>query len=64
MRFVKHSSIMPEIVQGRDGNVDVANKACLGSGLTKEWGDVRSVRGRWCRNKNVRKSEAIVGIQK
>ena len=63
MRLVKHNSIMPEIVKGREGNADVANKACLGSDLVKEWDDVRTVRGRGCRNKNVRKSKAIVGIQ-
>jgi hypothetical protein len=55
---------MPEIVKGREGNADVANKACLGSDLAKEWGDVRTVRGRWRRNKNIRKSKAVVGIQK
>jgi hypothetical protein len=42
----------------------VANKACLGSDLAKEWGDVRTVRGGRCRSKNVRKSKAVVGIEK
>ena len=64
MRFVKPSSIMPVIVKGREGNADVANKACLESDLAKEWGDVRTVRGGWCQSKNVRKSKAFVGIEK
>jgi hypothetical protein len=67
MRFVKHSSIILGIVEGRkgrDGNADVANKACLGSDLAKEWGDVSTVCGGQCRSKNVRKSKAVVGIEK
>jgi hypothetical protein len=30
---------MPVIIKGREGNADVANKACLRSDLAKEWGD-------------------------
>jgi hypothetical protein len=43
MRFVKPSSTTPVIVKGREGNADVANKACLRSNLAKEWGDVSTV---------------------
>ena len=52
------------IVKGREGNVDVANKACLRSDLAKEWGDVSTVCGGRCRSQNVRKSKAVVGIEK
>ena len=64
MRFVKPSSIMSVIVKGREGNADVANKACLRSDLAKKWGDASTVRGGLCRSKNVRKSKAVVGIEK
>jgi hypothetical protein len=60
MRFVKPSSTMPEIVKGREGNADVANMVCLRSDLAKEWGDMSTVR----RSPNVRKSKAVVGIEK
>jgi len=43
MRFVKPSSNTPVIVKGREGDADVANKACLRSDLAKEWGDVSTV---------------------
>jgi hypothetical protein len=42
----------------------VANKACLGSDLAKEWGDVSSVRGGQCRSKNARESKAVIGMEK
>jgi hypothetical protein len=64
MRFVKPSSIMLVIVKGREGNADVANKAYLRSDLAKKWGDVSTIRGGRCRSKDVRKSKAIVGIEK
>jgi hypothetical protein len=67
MRFVKPSSIMLGIVKrrkGGEGNADVANKACLGSDLAKEWGDVSTICGGGYRSKNVRKSKAVVGIEK
>ena len=54
---------MLKFVKGREGNVDVANMASLGSDLAKEWGDVRTTRGRQSRNKNAGKSKAVVGIQ-
>ena len=38
MRFVKPSSNTPVIVKGREGDADVANKACLRSDLAKDWG--------------------------
>jgi hypothetical protein len=63
MRFVKPSSTTPIIVKGREGDADVANKACLGFDLAKEWGDVSTVRAGRCRGKNIRESEAIVGIK-
>jgi hypothetical protein len=55
------------IVKGgksREGNADVANKACLGSDLGKEWREVSTVCGGRYRSKNVRKSKAVVGIEK
>ena len=63
MRFVKPSFTIPVIVKGREGDADVANKACLRSDLAKEWGDVSTVRGGPCRGKNIRESEAVVGIE-
>ena len=62
MRFVKHSFIMPEIVKSKEGDANVVNKACLGSDLAKEGGDVRIVCGKRCRNKNIRKLKAVIGI--
>jgi hypothetical protein len=41
----------------------VANKARLRSDLAEEWGDVSTVRGGRCRDKNIRESEAVVGIE-
>jgi hypothetical protein len=67
MRFIKHSSILLGIEEGRkgrDGNADVANKACLGSDLAKEWGDVSTICGRRYRSINVREYKAVVGIEK
>jgi hypothetical protein len=67
MRFVKHSSILLGIIEGRKGrdfNADVANKACLGSDLAKEWGHVSTICGGRYPNKNVRVSKAVVGIEK
>jgi len=50
MRFVKPSAIGLGIDEGRGGNadMDMANMACLGSDLVKEWCDVGAVRGRRC----------------
>jgi hypothetical protein len=65
MGFVKNSSIMSEIVKGREGNTDVANKACLESDFANKWGDVSTICGGLCGGKkNVRKSKAVVGIEK
>ena len=33
----------------REGDADMANKACLRSNLAKKWGDVSTIRGRYCR---------------
>lgn len=63
MRFVEPSAIGPGIVEGREGNADIANIACLGSDLVKEWGDVGAVRGRRCRGEYHREPEAIIGIE-
>lgn len=49
--------------EGREGNADMANMACLGSDLVKEWGDVGAVRGRRCEGEYFRESEAIIGIE-
>lgn len=63
MYFVKPSAIGLRIVEGREGNVDIANIACLGSDLVKEWGDVGAVRSRRCRGEYFRELEAIVEIE-
>ena len=63
MRFVEPSAIGLGIVEGRGGNADMANMACLGSDLVKEWGDVGAARGRRCGDEYVRESEAIIGIE-
>jgi hypothetical protein len=63
MRFVKPSSTTPVIVKDREGDVDVANKACLRSDLAKEWSDVSTIRGGRYRGKNIRESEAVVRIE-
>ena len=63
MCFVKPSSTTPVIVKGREGDADVANKACLRSDLAKEWGDVSTVRGGRCRGKNTRELGAVIGIE-
>ena len=63
MHFVKPSAIGLGIVEGREGNADMANMACLGSDLVKEWGDVGAVRGRRCGGEHFRELEAIVGIE-
>ena len=44
------------MIEGREGNADMANMACLGSDLVKEWGDV----GRRCGGEYFRESEAII----
>ena len=46
MRIVRPSAIRLRIVEGREGNADMANMTYLGSDLMKEWGDVGAVRGR------------------
>ncbi len=46
MRFVKPSSIGLRIVEGMERKAGMANMACLGSDLVKEWGDVGTVGGR------------------
>ena len=61
MRFVKSSGL--GIVKGREGNADMANMACLGSDLVKEWSDVGAVRDRRCGGAYFRESEAIIGIE-
>jgi hypothetical protein len=63
MHFLKPSSTTPVTVKGREGDADVANKACLRSDLVKEWGDVSTVRGGRGQGKNIRESEAVVGIE-
>ena len=63
MCFVKPGAIGLGIVEGREGDADVANMACLGSDLVKEWGDVGAARGRRCGGEYVRESEAIIGIE-
>ena len=63
MRFMKPSSIGLGIVEGREGNTDMANMACLGSDLMKEWGDVGAIRGRRGGGEYFRESEAIIGIE-
>ena len=44
MSFVKPSAIGLKIVEGRKGNTDMANMACLGSNLMKEWGNIGAAR--------------------
>jgi hypothetical protein len=51
MCFVKPSSTTPVIVKGREGDADVANKACLRCDLAKEWGDVSRSRAGCARGK-------------
>ena len=53
---------MPEIVKGKEGNVNIANKTCLRSDLAKEQGNIRTICGKQCRNINVRKSKAVIRI--
>lgn len=64
MRFVEPSSIMPVTVKGREGNTDVVNKSCLRSDLANKWGDMSTIHSGRCQSKGVRKSKAVVGIEK
>jgi hypothetical protein len=64
MRFVKFNSIIPITVKGREDNADMANKIYLRFDLAKEWGDINIVRGGRYRSKNIRKSKAIIKIEK
>jgi hypothetical protein len=42
----------------------VANKACLRFDLAKEWGDMSTIYGGRYRSKNIRKSKAVIRIEK
>ena len=63
MMFVKPNAIALGIVEGREFNADMANMACLGSDLMKEWGDVGAFRYRVCGEKHLRELEAIIRIE-
>ncbi len=60
MSIVKLSAMGRGPDEGREGNADMANMACLGSDLVKEWGDVGAVNRRGA---YFRESEAIIGIE-
>ena len=63
MRFIKPNAIALGIVEGREENADMANMACLGSDLMKEWGDVGAVWLRLHGGEYFKEMEKIIGIE-
>ena len=60
---MKPNAIALGIVEGREGNADMANMACLESDFMKECDDVGAERYRECGSAYLRELEAIVKIK-
>ena len=63
MHFVKYSPIRLQIVKGKKGYADIANKPCMRSDLVKEWADVSTGGRRRCGGEYFWESEAVIGIE-